>query len=122
MRKISKIAAAAATAALMTVGAVLVATPASAGDGACSLGYACAWKDSNYNGARVTFQYRIPNMSDYGFNNVASSLANNGRTSNVMWYTGTNYDGSGWLLQRGYWSANLAGTWLQDAISSAKFV
>jgi len=122
MRKINKIAAAAATTAVLFGGSVLAASPALAGTGDCSSGYACAWEHSYYNGSRVTFQYGIPRLSQYGFDNKASSLRNNGRTSNVRWYQGVVYTERSWLQPRNTVVKDLRGTFLQDSISSARFV
>ncbi len=124
MRKISKFAAAAGAAAVMMVGAVAVAGPASAGDGACSSGYSCAWQHSNYDGSRITFQNYINNFTTLGFNDQASSLRNNGRTSNAAFYVDAYFgtaNGS-MVLNRGYKWSNLAGTGFQDNLSSAKFI
>lgn len=124
MRKLSKIAAAAGAAAVMMVGAVAVAGPASAGTGACSLGYSCAWQDSNYDGSRVTFQNFINNFANVGFDNQASSVLNNGRTSNAAFYVDAYFgtlNGS-FVLNRGYSWSNLQGTGFQDNISSASFI
>ncbi|WP_066583541.1 peptidase inhibitor family I36 protein [Cellulomonas timonensis] len=122
MRRLRKFAAAAGAVAVMTVGTVAVATPASAGDGACSLGYACAWQHSNYDGSRVTFQNFINNFGSLSFDNQASSLRNNGRTSNAAFYLDAYFRGSSVILNRGYLWSNLQGTGFQDSISSASFI
>ncbi|NTW41607.1 MAG: hypothetical protein HGA44_17300 [Cellulomonadaceae bacterium] len=122
MLKFKKIAAVAATATVLFSGAVVAASPASAGTRACDLGWACAWKDSNFDGAKVTFEYGISDMRAFGFDDQASSLYNNGRTMNTTWYADLNYTGTPWILNRGYWVTNLSGSWLQDTITSARFI
>lgn len=122
MHMTNKIAATAAAAAVLLSGAVISASPASAGTGACSLGYACAWMDSNYDGRSVALQYYIADMGVFGLNDQTSSIANNGRTMNVAWYTYSSYQGRSWVQTRGNWYSDLAGTWFQDQMRSAKFI
>ena len=121
MRIVTKVA---ATAAVLGAVAVVAATPASAGTANCSLGYACAWENANFDGRRASFENGIPDMRYLAtnFNDVASSLQNNGRTSNVVWYADIQYRGDSWLEPRGTVVTDLAGTYLQDRISSARFV
>ena len=121
MRKISKLMAAAAVAAAIGGGGVVAAAPASASS-VCSAGYACAWEHANYVGKQVSFQYGIPDMRNFGFDDMASSLKNSGRTSNAAWSQDLNYTGRTWVLNRGYVSSDLAGSWLQDSITSARFI
>ncbi|MBD8000420.1 MULTISPECIES: peptidase inhibitor family I36 protein [Oerskovia] len=125
MRKISKLMAAAAVAAAIGGGGVIAAAPASASSD-CAAGYACAWEHANYNpgnvGKKVSFQYGIPDMRNFGFDDMASSLKNSGRTSNAAWSQDLNYTGRTWVLNRGYVSSDLAGSWLQDSITSARFI
>jgi hypothetical protein len=126
MRKVNKFAAAIAVAATIGGGGVIAAAPASASS-ACPAGYACAWQHADYNtgytnAKKVSYQYGIPDMRDYGFNDMASSLKNSGRTMNAVWYTDIKYGGTSWTLTRGFVVSDLAGSFLQDAISSARFV
>ncbi|GCE75258.1 peptidase inhibitor family I36 protein [Cellulomonas biazotea] len=122
MRKLSRFAVAVGAAAVMTAGAVAVATPATAGDAACSLGYSCAWQHSNYDGSRVTFQNYINNFATLGFDNQATSLRNNGRTSNAAFYVNAYFGGTSQVLARGYQISNLGAVALNDQLSSAKFI
>lgn len=90
---------ASSVAALAVVGGVFSAAPAYAAWNYCSAGFVCAYIDADGTGSNFYGQY--DNTTWNSFNNTASSLWNNGNTSNVNVYTGTSYTGSGFTVYRG---------------------
>lgn len=80
---------------LGAAGLVAGAAPASAAAPAdCALGLACAWADQNYTGRVVKFENWIGSMSKHSFNDTATSVYNNGRTKDVLWWKDSQISGA----------------------------
>lgn len=85
-----KVAAFAATGIMALTGFGALATPARATDSGCALGNACAWGELSYHIRIAQFQVGNPT---YYYNDVAVSIANNGRTNRVAYYEHAQYRG-----------------------------
>ncbi|GAA2534550.1 hypothetical protein GCM10009860_13540 [Microbacterium mitrae] len=98
-----RLVAGAAMGAAIMAGSLLAATPANAAWAFCNPGYLCAYYDSNGNGPNFAGQYDNPSWNgSWGYyNNVTSSLWNNGTMSNVNVYVNMNYSGANFTVYRG---------------------
>lgn len=98
---------------IATAGTVLIATPAQAAPGSCSLGYTCLWADPNFetNGsgsAKKSFYQYISNFGSHqyagttqGLANSASSIKNNGVSETVHLYRGSNKNNYAFSMPNG---------------------
>ncbi len=133
MSTIRRLAVAAVTASLVTLGGVVAATPASAAITDCPAAYSCGWRDGSYvsggSGTRnIRFQYSIDWLGNYTWsdtgatvNDSISSLYNNGNTMNAVWYEDIRYGGRSILLTVHESNNDLAARSLNDRLSSGRF-
>jgi hypothetical protein len=142
MPSFKKIVAASTTAIAAATLSVIATDPASAATSHCPKYYACIWRDTMYetagNGLGLSkFQYWMDDYAKsygkYEGTNIsgaesASSLFNNGGSSNVMWSQHPNYGGDYVFVGVGKYDGNIhdaAGVVTKafhDRISSGKFV
>jgi hypothetical protein len=76
------------TAVLSAVGLVGLAPSASADDSRCPANSFCLFQNTDFGGQRVVFNrtgYAYCNLSDYAFNNKASSMINNTGRRVILW-------------------------------------
>jgi hypothetical protein len=99
--------------------AVASASSASAGWSDCNGGDLCAYLSTNGGGTPGRVSDDNANLLQYNKFNNAVSLYNNGNSCNVRLYTGLNWSGSSFVLNRGYTVPDLGGTaWYKNVASN----
>jgi hypothetical protein len=118
------------TAAALAVAAVSIfgfAGAAQAAPADCPLGYTCVYSAYNYtnnifeNGGTLKIGYCVDEMIEHSYNNMASSVFNNGRTDNVYLYDGTFKTGTYKIIARGAGKTDLGSISFNDKTSSVYF-
>lgn len=114
-----------AIATVILTGTLLALLPmSSANAGTCTYGYFCAFDLDNWEGAKKSWSGNENHYGDSGFNNEASSVANNGRPATydiVLAYDWAYYqDNAGVMcIRRGEW-IDMGWAW-DEEISSHKW-
>lgn len=96
----------------------------------CESGYTCTFRDANFTGGQVDFQYYIPDFSEYSFegtyvsaNDRISSAINNGRSYTSCLYENAGGRGRELKMKLGYrhWNLKYANPAFNDTASSGYF-
>ena len=111
----------------LMAGAGLVATGGAA-EAACGAGNLCAWEHINKTGAKASFGGDNANWGNFSkstggsWNDVASSVQNNGTSGmGVYLYQHSSYGGDWLCLPKGYSYNNLGNQGFNDKITSNKW-
>ncbi|MEU5917291.1 peptidase inhibitor family I36 protein [Streptomyces sp. NPDC004288] len=87
----------------VALGAAAVAPAANAAPAGCASGGLCVYWNTNYQGAVQTVYQDNADLT--GYNNFRNALHgsayNNGNSCNAVLWKATNYQGTGWRLDRG---------------------
>lgn len=120
MNLIKKAIAGGALAVVATAGlAVASASSASAGWSDCAGGDLCAYLSANGGGTPGRVADDNANLLQYNKFNNAVSIFNNGNSCNVRIYSGLNWSGSSFVLNRGSAVADLTGyVWYKNVASN----
>lgn len=119
MRFIKRVAMTGLLCAMASAGIAAAATPATAGWSDCPAGYLCAYLGANGAGTPGKVSGDNANLLQYYKFDNAVSLYNHGNSCNVKIYSGLNWSGYSFVLDRGFIVPNLSGTvWYKNVASN----